>query len=556
MVARSPRSLTARSLCTRAILTVRDLLASKRSSAVKFVAADAPVVVAAQQLTNNRETALIVKDPSTRRVVGLLTQGDIVRCLASRLTAENMSLQTLPSEAAVGWDDEPADPALGMVSWDVPVSCIMTPTEKIVYLTPGDTIDEARDLLATCGKRHIPVLDGSSFLGVISPMTVLRCLSPAGGRSAKDAFVTTVMPRRGVPQTTQIDQPAEGEEAQQRLAITPAVCNLPHPHKGTAGEDAYLLGPQLVGVADGVGSWWEGGIDPAVYAQALMHASAGECAERARSGAEQRPRKVLEAAWRATRKARVLGSATICLVALHPSKPELIAANIGDSGFLLLRPAHTASPRLGTLGVAAQGAAPSSPEADGQARYSVAFRSPQQLRSFNAPFQLGLAPDSPEEGGDDRFETPQDAALVRVPIEEGDVVVLATDGLFDNVGEEEVIAVVEASEGEGAQQLATRLAHRAQELSLAREVDSPFAVLAKENDILWGGGRPDDITVVAFRVAQRGAAGSTAVPLASGPGALPESTRLGLESSGRGDAAAREGWDIGFTERAAEANWD
>jgi len=268
MVARSPRSLTARSLCTRAILTVRDLLASKRSSAVKFVAADAPVVVAAQQLTNNRETALIVKDPSTRRVVGLLTQGDIVRCLASRLTAENMSLQTLPSEAAVGWDDEPADPALGMVSWDVPVSCIMTPTEKIVYLTPGDTIDEARDLLATCGKRHIPVLDGSSFLGVISPMTVLRCLSPAGGRSAKDAFVTTVMPRRGVPQTTQIDQPAEGEEAQQRLAITPAVCNLPHPHKGTAGEDAYLLGPQLVGVADGVGSWWEGGIDPAVYAQA------------------------------------------------------------------------------------------------------------------------------------------------------------------------------------------------------------------------------------------------------------------------------------------------
>ncbi|EOD37867.1 Hypothetical protein EMIHUDRAFT_460475 [Emiliania huxleyi CCMP1516] len=492
MVARSPRSLTARSLCTRAILTVRDLLASKRSSAVKFVAADAPVVVAAQQLTNNRETALIVKDPSTRRVVGLLTQGDIVRCLASRLTAENMSLQTLPSEAAVGWDDEPADPALGMVSWDVPVSCIMTPTEKIVYLTPGDTIDEARDLLATCGKRHIPVLDGSSFLGVISPMTVLRCLSPAGGRSAKDAFVTTVMPRRGVPQTTQIDQPAEGEEAQQRLAITPAVCNLPHPHKGTAGEDAYLLGPQLVGVADG----------------ALMHASAGECAERARSGAEQRPRK-----------ARVLGSATICLVALHPSKPELIAANIGDSGFLLLRPAHTASPRLGTLGVAAQGAAPSSPEADGQARYS-------------------------------------DAALVRVPIEEGDVVVLATDGLFDNVGEEEVIAVVEASEGEGAQQLATRLAHRAQELSLDREVDSPFAVLAKENDILWGGGRPDDITVVAFRVAQRGAAGSTAVPLASGPGALPESTRLGLESSGRGDAAAREGWDIGFTERAAEANWD
>ena len=66
---------------------------------------------------------------------------------------------------------------------------------------------------------------------------------------------------------------------------------------------------------------------PPFEPQALMHASAGECAERARSGAEQRPRKVLEAAWRATRRAGVLGSATICLVALHPSKPELIVSD-------------------------------------------------------------------------------------------------------------------------------------------------------------------------------------------------------------------------------------
>lgn len=27
--------------------------------------------------------------------------------------------------------------------------------------------------------------------------------------------------------------------------------------------------------------------------------------------------------------------------------------------------------------------------------------------------------------------------------------------------------------------------------------DSPFALLAKDNDILWSGGIPDDVTVVA-----------------------------------------------------------
>lgn len=53
---------------------------------------------------------------------------------------------------------------------------------------------------------------------------------------------------------------------------------------------------------------------------------------------------------------------------------------------------------------------------------------------------------------------------------------------------------------EGEERLATLLATRAQELSLDRDVDSPFAILAKENDILWGGGRPDDITVIVSTV--------------------------------------------------------
>ena len=187
-----------------------------------------------------------------------------------------------------------------------------------------------------------------------------------------------------------------------------------------------------------------------------MHAAHVACAERVAHGGAPRPRRVLEAAWQTLRRGGIIGSATVCLVALHPLKPELLCASVGDAGFLLLRAA------------AASGAASRD---GGAAQYRVAFRSPQQLREFNAPYQLGNAPDSPPPPEvDRRFETPDDAALARAALEPGDVLVLATDGLFDNMDEEEIVATVERHEGDSAQALATALARRAQELSLDRDV--------------------------------------------------------------------------------------
>lgn len=57
---------------------------------------------------------------------------------------------------------------------------------------------------------------------------------------------------------------------------------------------------------------------------------------------------------------------------------------------------------------------------------------------------------------------------------------------------------------EAMQELADTLTRRARELSLDQKRDSPFAILAKENDIMWGGGMPDDCTVVAIRVVKEG----------------------------------------------------
>jgi len=51
--------------------------------------------------------------------------------------------------------------------------------------------------------------------------------------------------------------------------------------------------------------------------------------------------------------------------------------------------------------------------------------------------------------------------------------------------------------------LAERLANKARTVSLDESRDSPFAVLAKENDILWSGGMPDDTTVAVMRLSGR-----------------------------------------------------
>ena len=69
---------------------------------------------------------------------------------------------------------------------------------------------------------------------------------------------------------------------------------------------------------------------------------------------ELNPETVLLEAWHTLQQAKLVGSATACLVAMHPQKSELRAANVGDAGFIILRPnaAARARPFRGTLDAA------------------------------------------------------------------------------------------------------------------------------------------------------------------------------------------------------------
>mmetsp|Transcript_13159 Transcript_13159/g.44267 ORF Transcript_13159/g.44267 Transcript_13159/m.44267 type:complete len:296 (-) Transcript_13159:787-1674(-) len=184
----------------------------------------------------------------------------------------------------------------------------MTPAKDLVYLSPSDTLDEVRSLMALSGRRHIPVLAGSTLLGILNPKDIAKYihLQRNASTSAKSDFVQTVMPRKGVPIGTKLTR-GSGLAAEAALQLYSAVALLPHPAKTeSGGEDAFLLGPHMIGVADGVGSWWEGGIDPAAFARGLMFASRNSCTKLKREE-ELDPAKVLLDAWHKMQLSRLIG---------------------------------------------------------------------------------------------------------------------------------------------------------------------------------------------------------------------------------------------------------
>ena len=74
--------------------------------------------------------------------------------------------------------------------------------------------------------------------------------------------------------------------------------------------------------------------------------------------------------------APAVGATTACVCVLDRNQQELNAANIGDSGFVVLRRTDE------TYVESYQG-------------WRIVYTSPQQLVYFNCPFQLGIQPHQP-----------------------------------------------------------------------------------------------------------------------------------------------------------------
>ncbi|CAH9054470.1 unnamed protein product [Cuscuta europaea] len=239
------------------------------------------------------------------------------------------------------------------------------------------------------------------------------------------------------------------------LKLNSGSCYLPHPDKEeTGGEDAHFIcgDEQAIGVADGVGGWAELGVDAGQYARELMSNSVSAVQEEPKGSID--PVRVLEKAHLST---KAKGSSTACIIAL--TDQGLHAINLGDSGFMVVREGCTV------------------------------FRSPTQQHDFNFTYQLesGNAGDLPSSG-----------QVFKVPVAPGDVIITGTDGLFDNLYNSDITAVVvhAARAGLGPQVTAQKIAALARQRAQDKNRQTPFSAAAQEAGFRYYGGKLDDITVV------------------------------------------------------------
>ncbi|XVE93102.1 hypothetical protein REPUB_Repub01dG0161300 [Reevesia pubescens] len=250
----------------------------------------------------------------------------------------------------------------------------------------------------------------------------------------------------------------QGGNLNSRIFLIFWCCCIAKSHKG--GEDAYFIaGQNWLGVADGAGQWSLEGISVGLYAKELMDNCEKIVSDR--NGVPiTDPVEVLN---RAAANTQSCGSSTV-LVAYFDDR-ALHVANIGDSGFMIIR------------------------------NSAVFKRSSPMVYEFNFPVQI--------ESGD----FPSDFLEVyRIDLNEGDVIITATDGLFDNLYEQDIASIIFKSLQESLrpQEIAELLATRAQEVGQLSSVRSPFADEAQAAGYVgYRGGKLDDAAVIVSLVKRR-----------------------------------------------------
>ncbi|TDL27463.1 protein serine/threonine phosphatase 2C [Rickenella mellea] len=267
------------------------------------------------------------------------------------------------------------------------------------------------------------------------------------------------------------------------------------------GEDFFFVQEMrsqsgvALGVADGVGGWVDVGVDPSLFSQALMYHAhryakqgwAGEpeidptqeYEEREEiEGWEMSPRECLELAHDAVirEKAVNAGSSTACVINLNASSGHLRSANLGDSGFCIIRSS------------------------------SAIYTQPPQTHFFNCPKQLTKLPSTARRYRGACVDSASQADNFETNLLHGDIVIAFTDGLSDNVFLSEMVNICSLVGRTGGpeinqvQGIADRLVHWATLCMSNRKRVSPFEKAAAREGMYFRGGKIDDVTVVVAMV--------------------------------------------------------
>jgi len=303
--------------------------------------------------------------------------------------------------------------------------------------------------------------------------------------------------------------------------VQPPKPGKPKSLRPASGQDAFFItrmgtspGEVALGVADGVGGWMDSGVDPADFSHALCDYMAAAAYEYSPgTGKALTAREVMQRGYEAVcHDGRIKAGGSTAIVGLLGEKGVMEVANLGDSGFVVLR------------------------------MNGVHVASEPQTHAFNTPFQLSVVPPSmllraATFGGAQLMDQPRDAEVSRVQLRHGDVVVFATDGLWDNLFGQDVLRIVSRrmigagawtatddgvkvagdlsgftgmgregeSDGYGLQSiLAMEIVSSAKSASRNTRLNGPFAKEVKKYypHEAWQGGKEDDICAVVVLVSE------------------------------------------------------
>ncbi len=126
---------------------------------------------------------------------------------------------------------------------------------------------------------------------------------------------------------------------------------------------------------------------------------------------------------------------------------------------------------------------------------TLIHRQKEQQHQFNFPYQLGTG----------STDGPDDAECVELQVVEGDVVVVATDGVLDNLFPAEIVAIVKEGMilNKTEQEVANRIAALSSTKANMSNGRTPFAVGAVQAGYQYSGGKLDDITVIVGFVTKK-----------------------------------------------------
>ena len=199
----------------------------------------------------------------------------------------------------------------------------------------------------------------------------------------------------------------------------------PFTGRPSSGQDAFFISrvgnsnSMAFGVADGVGGWSDSGFDSA-------HFSHGMCQSMARNAeatdddaaTKLSPRTLIQKAYNGIVADQLIegGGSTAC-VAVGKRDGNITVANLGDSGFVQLR------------------------------LNAVNYYSNPQTHAFNTPYQLSIVPPrilalSRAFGGGPLHDMPKDASVTNHEVRHGDILVFATDGVWDNLSPTDLLRIV------------------------------------------------------------------------------------------------------------------